>query len=74
LNSMATRRVELNKSVCVIQHLALEVYALLKIHLDAFDHEVSYRHALTALSLGNRGLPEPQRPCVQYWPNVGWDL
>jgi len=61
-------------SVCVIQHRALEVYALLKIHLDAFDHEVSYRHALTALSLGNRRLPELQSPFVLCWPSVGWDL
>lgn len=61
-------------SVCVIQHRALEVCALVKIHLDASDHEVSYRHALTALPLGNRRLAEPQSQSVLCWPNAGWDL
>lgn len=65
------RAEQVKLSECVIQHRALEIYALLKIHLDAFDHEVSYRHALTALSLG---LPEPQSPSVLCCPNVGWHL
>jgi hypothetical protein len=61
-------------SGCVIQHRAVEVYALVKIHLDAFEHEVSYRHALTGLPLGNRRLAEPQSPSVLCWPSAGWDL
>jgi hypothetical protein len=68
------RAEQVKLSVCVIQHRAPEVYALVKIHLDAFDHEVSYRHALTALPLGNRRPAEPHRPPVLCWPNVGWDF
>lgn len=60
--------------VCVIQHRALEVCALVKVRLDASDHEVSYRHALTALPLGNRRLAEPQGLSVLCWPSAGWDL
>jgi hypothetical protein len=71
---MEGRAEQVKLPVCVIQHRAVEVYALLKIHLDEFDHEVSCRHTLTALPLGNRRLAEPQSPSVLCWPKAGWDV